>query len=162
QAETRRAGGAVPHHSGTRARRVCAPRRAAPQHLSQRTEVSERAAQARGRAAAALRGADHRLRGLCGGRRGRLGGPTPRGGRAARGPPATPASGALQNHTGGGQTEPIEGGPPSYQPMNIIFGLSPPLTRAPKAEDGTRLRGKAKALAKKRAITDRARADLEA
>jgi methylenetetrahydrofolate--tRNA-(uracil-5-)-methyltransferase len=77
-------------------------------------------------------------------------------------PPATTAIGALLNHITGGHIETIDEGPPSYQPMNINFGLFPPLTRAPKAEDGTRLRGKAKALAKKRAITDRARADLEA
>jgi methylenetetrahydrofolate--tRNA-(uracil-5-)-methyltransferase len=77
-------------------------------------------------------------------------------------PPATTAIGALLNHITGGHIETIDEGPPSYQPMNINFGLFPLLTRAPKAEDGTRLRGKAKALAKKRAITDRARADLEA
>ncbi len=32
----------------------------------------------------------------------------------------------------------------------------------PKAEDGKRLRGTAKAIAKKKALTDRARADLSA
>jgi len=36
------------------------------------------------------------------------------------------------------------------------------LDRTPKAEDGKRLRGPAKAVAKKRALTDRARADLSA
>src|SRR4029453_17507769 len=40
--------------------------------------------------------------------------------------------------------------------------LFPPLASAPKAEDGRRLRGPAKALARKRALTDRARADLAA
>jgi methylenetetrahydrofolate--tRNA-(uracil-5-)-methyltransferase len=44
--------------------------------------------------------------------------------------------------------------------MNVNFGLFPPLDRAPKAPDGKRLRGTEKALAKKRALTDRARADL--
>ncbi len=77
-------------------------------------------------------------------------------------PPATTALGALLNHITGGHIETIDEGPPSYQPMNINFGLFPPLARALKAENGTRLRGRAKGLAKKKAITDRARADLEA
>ena len=59
-------------------------------------------------------------------------------------------------------SRPIDEGPRSFQPMNINFGLFPPLERAPKAEDGKRLRGPAKALARKRALTDRARADLAA
>ncbi len=44
--------------------------------------------------------------------------------------------------------------------MNVNFGLFPPLDRAPKAPDGKRLRGPEKAQAKKRAMTDRARAAL--
>jgi methylenetetrahydrofolate--tRNA-(uracil-5-)-methyltransferase len=44
--------------------------------------------------------------------------------------------------------------------MNVNFGLFPPLERAPKAPDGKRLRGPEKALAKKKALTDRAREDL--
>jgi methylenetetrahydrofolate--tRNA-(uracil-5-)-methyltransferase len=46
--------------------------------------------------------------------------------------------------------------------MNVNFGLFPPLDRAPRALDGQRLRGSEKTLAKKRALTDRARADLGA
>jgi methylenetetrahydrofolate--tRNA-(uracil-5-)-methyltransferase len=46
--------------------------------------------------------------------------------------------------------------------MNVNFGLFPLLERAPKAEDGKRLRGPAKAAARKKALTDRARADLSA
>jgi methylenetetrahydrofolate--tRNA-(uracil-5-)-methyltransferase len=46
--------------------------------------------------------------------------------------------------------------------MNVNFGLFPPLAHAPKAEDGKRLRGPAKAVARKKALTDRARADLSA
>jgi methylenetetrahydrofolate--tRNA-(uracil-5-)-methyltransferase len=46
--------------------------------------------------------------------------------------------------------------------MNVNFGLFPPLTHAPtKAPDGTRLRGPAKAVAKKRLLCQRALADLE-
>ena len=44
--------------------------------------------------------------------------------------------------------------------MNVNFGLFPPLDMAPKGEDGKRLRGAAKAVAKKNALTDRARTDL--
>jgi methylenetetrahydrofolate--tRNA-(uracil-5-)-methyltransferase len=46
--------------------------------------------------------------------------------------------------------------------MNVNFGLFPPLETAARDESGKRLRGSAKAIAKKRALTDRARADLEA
>jgi methylenetetrahydrofolate--tRNA-(uracil-5-)-methyltransferase len=74
--------------------------------------------------------------------------------------PATTALGALINHITGGHIETIDEGPRSFQPMNVNFGLFPPLERAPKAEDGKRLRGSAKALARKKALTDRARADL--
>jgi methylenetetrahydrofolate--tRNA-(uracil-5-)-methyltransferase len=44
--------------------------------------------------------------------------------------------------------------------MNVNFGLFPPLDFTPKAEDGKRLRGPAKAVARKKALTDRARTDL--
>jgi methylenetetrahydrofolate--tRNA-(uracil-5-)-methyltransferase len=76
--------------------------------------------------------------------------------------PSTTALGALINHITGGHIETIDEGPRSFQPMNVNFGLFPPLERSPKAEDGKRLRGAAKAIAKKRALTDRARADLAA
>ena len=76
--------------------------------------------------------------------------------------PHTTALGALINHITGGHIETIDEGPRSFQPMNVNFGLFPPLERAPKAEDGKRLRGPAKALARKNALTDRARADLGA
>ena len=74
--------------------------------------------------------------------------------------PTTTALGALLNHITGGHIETIDEGPRSFQPMNVNFGLFPPLERAPKAADGRRLRGPEKSLAKKRALTDRARADL--
>jgi methylenetetrahydrofolate--tRNA-(uracil-5-)-methyltransferase len=45
--------------------------------------------------------------------------------------------------------------------MNVNFGLFPPLTQALRRDDGQRLRGTDKALAKKRALTARALADLE-
>ena len=74
--------------------------------------------------------------------------------------PSTTALGALINHITGGHLETIDEGPRSFQPMNVNFGLFPPLERMPKAEDGKRLRGAAKAIAKKRGLTDRARMDL--
>jgi methylenetetrahydrofolate--tRNA-(uracil-5-)-methyltransferase len=73
----------------------------------------------------------------------------------------TTALGALVNHITGGHIETVDAGPKSFQPMNVNFGLFPPLEAAPKNPDGKRLRGPEKAAAKKRALTDRARADLE-
>jgi methylenetetrahydrofolate--tRNA-(uracil-5-)-methyltransferase len=76
-------------------------------------------------------------------------------------PPPTTAHGALLGHITGGHVETIDAGPRSYQPMNVNFGLFPPLTAAlDKDEEGKRLRGPAKALAKKRALCRRALADL--
>jgi methylenetetrahydrofolate--tRNA-(uracil-5-)-methyltransferase len=78
-----------------------------------------------------------------------------------RPPPPTTAHGALLGHITGGHIETIDAGPRSYQPMNINFGLFPPLAQSPtRAADGTRLRGTAKTLAKKRAISRRALGDL--
>jgi methylenetetrahydrofolate--tRNA-(uracil-5-)-methyltransferase len=76
--------------------------------------------------------------------------------------PETTALGALIAHITGGHIEAAGEGPRSFQPMNVNFGLFPPLQHMPKAEDGKRLRGGAKAIAKKKALTDRARADLAA
>ena len=83
-------------------------------------------------------------------------------GQAIRHLPPTTALGALLNHITGGHIESIDEGPRSFQPMNVNFGLFPPLERTPKADDGKRLRGPAKGLARKKALTDRARADLAA
>jgi methylenetetrahydrofolate--tRNA-(uracil-5-)-methyltransferase len=76
--------------------------------------------------------------------------------------PPTTALGALIGHITGGHIETIDAGPRSFQPMNVNFGLFPPLASAPKAEDGHRLRGPEKALAKKRALSERAARDLDA
>ncbi|MET7247309.1 methylenetetrahydrofolate--tRNA-(uracil(54)-C(5))-methyltransferase (FADH(2)-oxidizing) TrmFO [Methylobacterium sp. EM32] len=84
-----------------------------------------------------------------------------RQGRALEPLPATTALGALIGHiTGGHVSAEDEGAPRSFQPMNVNFGLFPPLDRAPKAPDGKRFRGTEKAQAKKRAMTDRARTAL--
>ena len=76
-------------------------------------------------------------------------------------PPPTTAHGALLGHITGGHVETIDAGPRSYQPMNVNFGLFPPLVHAVKGEPGQRLRGTAKTLAKKQALSRRALADLE-
>lgn len=73
-------------------------------------------------------------------------------------PPITTAFGALLNHiTGGHIVSDDEPGKRSFQPMNINFGLFPPV-EAPKSE-GKRLRGKDKIVAKRRAVTSRALTD---
>lgn len=84
-----------------------------------------------------------------------------RGGRLAS-PPATTALGSLLGHITGGHIETVEPGARSFQPMNINFGLFPPLASAPtKKPDGTRLRGNEKTVAKKQAMSARALADLD-
>jgi methylenetetrahydrofolate--tRNA-(uracil-5-)-methyltransferase len=83
-------------------------------------------------------------------------------GRALAPPPQTTAIGALLNHITGGHIETIDAGPRSFQPMNVNFGLFPPLDFTPKAPDGKRLRGPEKAVAKKRALSERAALDLTA
>jgi methylenetetrahydrofolate--tRNA-(uracil-5-)-methyltransferase len=83
-------------------------------------------------------------------------------------PPVTTALGSLLGHITGGHIETIEPGEKlepgtrSFQPMNINFGLFPPLAVAPtKKPDGTRLRGNEKTVAKKQAMSARALADLD-
>jgi methylenetetrahydrofolate--tRNA-(uracil-5-)-methyltransferase len=83
-------------------------------------------------------------------------------GRAFAPPPAETAHGALLNHITGGHVTAIDAGPRSFQPMNVNFGLFPPLANPPtKKPDGTRLRGNEKAVAKKQAICARALSDLD-
>jgi len=84
-------------------------------------------------------------------------------------PPETTAFGALLNHITSGHIETeiaddadLRTGensrrPRSFQPMNINFGLFPPIAM-PKIE-GQRLRGKEKTAVKKRALTERALRD---
>ncbi|MBB3998296.1 methylenetetrahydrofolate--tRNA-(uracil(54)-C(5))-methyltransferase (FADH(2)-oxidizing) TrmFO [Aureimonas pseudogalii] len=75
--------------------------------------------------------------------------------------PPTTAMGALLGHiTGGHLTADDEPGKRSFQPMNVNFGLFPPI-EAPKME-GKRLRGKEKTTAKKQAMAARALADFGA
>jgi methylenetetrahydrofolate--tRNA-(uracil-5-)-methyltransferase len=77
-------------------------------------------------------------------------------------PAPTTAHGALLAHITGGHVETIDAGPRSFQPMNVNFGLFPPLAASPsRGPNGERLRGTAKALAKRRALTTRALNDLD-
>ncbi len=77
-------------------------------------------------------------------------------------PPATTAHGALINHITGGHVVTIDEGPRSFQPMNVNFGLFPPVSGVPtKGPDGQRLKGTAKSQARKRTLSARALADLE-
>jgi len=77
-------------------------------------------------------------------------------------PPATTAIGSLLGHITGGHLETIESGERSFQPMNINFGLFPPLAQLPtKTADGARLRGNEKTVAKKQALSARALSDLD-
>jgi methylenetetrahydrofolate--tRNA-(uracil-5-)-methyltransferase len=77
-------------------------------------------------------------------------------------PPATTALGSLLGHITGGHIETVDAGPRSFQPMNINFGLFPPLESPPtKKPDGSRLRGNEKTVAKKQAMSARALADLD-
>jgi methylenetetrahydrofolate--tRNA-(uracil-5-)-methyltransferase len=78
-------------------------------------------------------------------------------------PPATTAHGALLAHITGGHIETIDAGPSSFQPMNVNFGLFPPLGETPPHDrDGRKFgRGSAKNLARKSALSERALNDLD-
>jgi methylenetetrahydrofolate--tRNA-(uracil-5-)-methyltransferase len=76
-------------------------------------------------------------------------------------PPPETALGALVNHITGGHIVTIDEGPRSFQPMNINFGLFPPISAAVTSADGKRLRGPEKALARKRLLTARAKNALD-
>jgi methylenetetrahydrofolate--tRNA-(uracil-5-)-methyltransferase len=83
-------------------------------------------------------------------------------GRRFQAPPATTAHGALINHITGGHIAMSDGASrSSFQPMNVNFGLFPPVTLS---RDGTgkRLRGAAKQEARKRTYTGRALSDFGA
>ena len=78
-------------------------------------------------------------------------------GRAVEPPPPTTALGALLAHVTGGHLE--SGG--SFQPMNINYGLLPPMEAPKRDADGRKLPTHERGRAKKRAMSRRALADLE-
>jgi len=76
-------------------------------------------------------------------------------------PPPTTAHGALLAHITGGHIDTIDAGPSSFQPMNINFGLFPPLAEPTYDHNGRKFgRGSAKNLARKSALSQRALADM--
>jgi methylenetetrahydrofolate--tRNA-(uracil-5-)-methyltransferase len=81
-------------------------------------------------------------------------------GRAPVCPPLTTAHGALLGHVTGRLALPGEEAR-HFQPMNINFGLFPPIEAAVKDENGARLRGRAKTLARRRALSRRALQDFD-
>ena len=82
-----------------------------------------------------------------------------RQGRPLEPPPATTALGALLAHITGGH---LDAGAGSFQPMNINYGLLPPIEPPKRADDGRRLGARERGRAKKRLMGERALADLEA
>ncbi len=81
-------------------------------------------------------------------------------GRPLAPPPPTTAIGALLHHVTGGHIEAIDAGPRSFQPMNVNFGLFPPIEERRFDDAGQRLRGPEKGAARKRALSARAEVDL--
>ncbi len=75
-------------------------------------------------------------------------------------PPPTTAHGALINHITGGHIETTDARGSSFQPMNVNFGLFPPV-EAPRVLDGKRLGHAERAVARKQAYTRRALADFD-
>jgi methylenetetrahydrofolate--tRNA-(uracil-5-)-methyltransferase len=81
-------------------------------------------------------------------------------GRTIEPPPATTALGALLAHISGGHIG-LAGG--SFQPMNVNYGLFPEVReRVYRGPDGKRLKGADRSRARKRDISVRALADLDA
>jgi len=75
-------------------------------------------------------------------------------GRAITPPPSTTAMGALLAHVTGGH---LDGAAGAFQPMNVNFGLSPPLAQEPTHDPtGKRLKGEERGRARKRALAARA------
>ncbi|MBN9279976.1 MAG: methylenetetrahydrofolate--tRNA-(uracil(54)-C(5))-methyltransferase (FADH(2)-oxidizing) TrmFO [Hyphomicrobium sp.] len=75
-------------------------------------------------------------------------------------PPPTTALGALIAHITGGHVEASGEGPRSFQPMNINFGLFPPMEEPRTDAEGKRLKGKERGAARKRLMAERALADI--
>ncbi len=74
-------------------------------------------------------------------------------------PPPTTAHGALIHHITGGHLS--DGTMKTFQPMNINFGLFPPVEAPKHDEQGRRLKGRERTRARRRALTRRALADFD-
>ena len=84
-------------------------------------------------------------------------------GQTQSAPPPTTAHGALLTHITGGHlsVERRDGGAKSFQPMNINFGLLPPMEAPRHDAEGNRIKGKARTLAKKQLMAKRALVEFE-
>ena len=80
-------------------------------------------------------------------------------GRTLDAPPPTTALGALIGHVTGGH---LDAGKGSFQPMNINYGLMPPMETPRTDASGKRLPTTERGRAKKRAMGQRALSDLAA
>jgi methylenetetrahydrofolate--tRNA-(uracil-5-)-methyltransferase len=86
-----------------------------------------------------------------------------RKGEAPNAPPPTTALGALIGHITGGHidVERTEKGPSSFQPMNINYGLLPPMETPKRGPDGKPIPLKQRGREKKKLMSERALRDLE-
>ncbi len=82
-------------------------------------------------------------------------------GKTLDAPPPTTALGALVDHVTGGHIEGQEVGKTSFQPMNINYGLLPPMETPKVGDDGVKIPMKERGRAKKRLMSVRALADLD-
>ena len=82
-------------------------------------------------------------------------------GRAPLLPPLTTAHGAILAHVTGRLGVPSET-VRDFQPMNVNFGLFPPIDQPLRDADGNRLRGNMKTIERKRALSRRALRDFDA
>lgn len=85
-------------------------------------------------------------------------------GEMASPPPAATALGALLAHITGGHLsvdDAAANAPRSFQPMNVNFGLFPPLEEVPAAAGGKKLKGAALGLARKKLMSARALQELD-
>ncbi|MES1203238.1 MAG: methylenetetrahydrofolate--tRNA-(uracil(54)-C(5))-methyltransferase (FADH(2)-oxidizing) TrmFO, partial [Pseudomonadota bacterium] len=78
-------------------------------------------------------------------------------GEALAPPPNTTAFGALIAHVTGGHIV----GKGTFQPMNVNFGLFPPIDTPERDEAGKRIKGELRNKLKRRALADRALSDLD-
>ena len=74
-------------------------------------------------------------------------------------PPSTTAIGALIGHITGGHLLAMDEGPSSFQPMNVNFGLFPPVEMV-QERGAKKLKGPDRGMARKRALSARAETDL--
>jgi methylenetetrahydrofolate--tRNA-(uracil-5-)-methyltransferase len=86
-----------------------------------------------------------------------------RSGRTLEPPPPSTALGALLGHITGGhlEAERTEKGPSSFQPMNINYGLLPPMETPRRGPDGKPIPLKQRGREKKALMSERALRDLQ-